>query len=203
MSLAEFLCPSDTDPGGSAWSGGANMRVNLGSERWPTLDDAPTNGPVMSYRCSPPSATSDGLSNTALISEKLRGHAGASAFDPRTDMAGGALGLPYGLDESIAHCRLRRRSAAYYGQAGLVWGVGTLSQTCYNHAIGPNTPMSDCVIALGNPVSGIIAARSNHPGGVNLTMADGSVRFVSDSIRLETWRALGTRASGDSASAGY
>ena len=38
-------------------------------------------------------------------------------------------------------------------------------------------------------------ARSRHPGGVNATLADGSVRFVSDTISPSTWLALGTRGS--------
>ena len=38
-----------------------------------------------------------------------------------------------------------------------------------------------------------ITARSYHPGGVNALNADGSVRFVKDTIAQVTWRALGTR----------
>jgi prepilin-type N-terminal cleavage/methylation domain-containing protein/prepilin-type processing-associated H-X9-DG protein len=34
------------------------------------------------------------------------------------------------------------------------------------------------------------AARSRHPGGVNAGMADGSVRFVKNSVSLNVWRAL-------------
>ena len=36
------------------------------------------------------------------------------------------------------------------------------------------------------------SARSRHPGGVNVIMADGSLRFVTDDIALVTWRAMGT-----------
>jgi prepilin-type N-terminal cleavage/methylation domain-containing protein/prepilin-type processing-associated H-X9-DG protein len=36
------------------------------------------------------------------------------------------------------------------------------------------------------------AARSKHPGGVNVVFGDGSLRFVADSIALATWRAMGT-----------
>jgi prepilin-type N-terminal cleavage/methylation domain-containing protein len=41
------------------------------------------------------------------------------------------------------------------------------------------------------------AARSKHTGGVNATVADGSVRFFSNNISLATWRALGTRGNGE------
>ena len=40
-------------------------------------------------------------------------------------------------------------------------------------------------------------ATSNHPGGCNVGMADGSVRFVKSSIAMQTWWALGTRAGGE------
>ena len=40
-----------------------------------------------------------------------------------------------------------------------------------------------------------------HPGGVNVTMADGSVRFVKNSINIQTWMAMGTRAGGEVISA--
>jgi prepilin-type processing-associated H-X9-DG protein len=42
-----------------------------------------------------------------------------------------------------------------------------------------------------------VAARSRHPGGVNAALADGSVRFFTDTIDLGTWRSLGTRAGGE------
>jgi prepilin-type N-terminal cleavage/methylation domain-containing protein/prepilin-type processing-associated H-X9-DG protein len=43
--------------------------------------------------------------------------------------------------------------------------------------------------------------RSNHPGGANFAMADGSVRFVKNSISLMNYRALATRAGGEVISA--
>lgn len=41
------------------------------------------------------------------------------------------------------------------------------------------------------------APNSYHPGGVHLALADGSVRYISDSIHLPTLQALASRASGD------
>jgi prepilin-type processing-associated H-X9-DG protein len=51
-------------------------------------------------------------------------------------------------------------------------------------------------ILLSNP-SGTAPPTSNHPGGVNLALADGSVRFIKDSEALLLWWALGTRAGGE------
>lgn len=47
----------------------------------------------------------------------------------------------------------------------------------------------------GSPATSF--ARSKHPGGVNTAYADASVRFVTDDMETEVWRAQGTRAYGD------
>ena len=36
------------------------------------------------------------------------------------------------------------------------------------------------------------ASRSRHPGGVNVTMCDGSVAFVGDNVSIGVWQALGS-----------
>lgn len=42
-----------------------------------------------------------------------------------------------------------------------------------------------------------LASRSRHPGGVQSAFCDGSVRFISDDIRLDVWRALSTSYGGE------
>lgn len=50
-------------------------------------------------------------------------------------------------------------------------------------------------------LQGSLPPTSNHPGGVNICFADASVKFVKDSVTLQTWWALGTRAGGEVVSA--
>ncbi|MDG3007860.1 DUF1559 family PulG-like putative transporter [Paludisphaera mucosa] len=71
---------------------------------------------------------------------------------------------------------------------------------------GPNRIYADVDVncsreKLGRPSFAAVTARSYHAGGVNALMADGSVRFVKDSINGWTWRALGSVAGGEVVSA--
>ncbi len=43
----------------------------------------------------------------------------------------------------------------------------------------------------------VVTSRSYHPGGVQIVIADGSARFVSEGVDLTTWRALATREGGE------
>jgi prepilin-type processing-associated H-X9-DG protein len=73
----------------------------------------------------------------------------------------------------------------------------------YNHFLPPNSPTCDCITNDTNPGPGLYssvgfrAARSNHTGGVNVLLGDGSVRFVANDIQPASWRALATRNGGD------
>ena len=49
-----------------------------------------------------------------------------------------------------------------------------------------------CTFASPKGTEQQVSARSRHPGGVNASLCDGSVRFVSNTIHLDTWRWLGT-----------
>ena len=56
-------------------------------------------------------------------------------------------------------------------------------------------PRAPCRRNTGTDIA--LFVRSYHPGGVHALFADGSVRWVADSIDTQTYRALGTRAGGE------
>jgi len=83
------------------------------------------------------------------------------------------------------------------------WGIH------YTHQYGPNSPMPDIMANVGSvlrcdpakvPCVSTAAhwwtinfsARSYHPGGVNVGLADGSVDFVENDIDYRVWQALGS-----------
>lgn len=73
--------------------------------------------------------------------------------------------------------------------------MGEMCCTSYNHVAQPN---STTCAGVGFPgsmanMSMQVPPSSRHPGGVCTLMGDGSVRFMKDSVALQTWRALGTR----------
>ncbi|MFI4875411.1 MAG: H-X9-DG-CTERM domain-containing protein, partial [Blastopirellula sp. JB062] len=55
--------------------------------------------------------------------------------------------------------------------------------------------VASCVLLASNWDSiqeVVIAPRSRHPGGVNVSLCDGSVRFIGETIDAIVWRALST-----------
>ena len=89
------------------------------------------------------------------------------------------------------------------GQPGSGAPGSTLS--LFNTVVVPNgAPFNDCrdqCPGCGSEDSVFSNAQSNHPGGVNVLMADGSARFIKNSISPLTWMQLGTRANGEVISA--
>jgi prepilin-type N-terminal cleavage/methylation domain-containing protein/prepilin-type processing-associated H-X9-DG protein len=138
----------------------------------------------------------DGLSNTAAFSESLIGNAVAPAGTP-TDSATIrliVLEVAGGNDPTQADCD--GGNGTWDAKRSEKWIDGHYGNTLYNHHYTPNPPGKwDCGNASGN--KGLTAARSNHAGGVNLLLCDGSVRFARDSVAVDVWRALATRAGGE------
>jgi prepilin-type N-terminal cleavage/methylation domain-containing protein/prepilin-type processing-associated H-X9-DG protein len=100
------------------------------------------------------------------------------------------------------------------GWAQVMWagdqiqdGAGSVN-IVYNHYNTPNgmscNPTTGSLSAAAyttcptcEGINSAVTANSNHPGGVNICFADGSVHFLKDSVSIQTWWGLGTRASGE------
>jgi prepilin-type N-terminal cleavage/methylation domain-containing protein/prepilin-type processing-associated H-X9-DG protein len=168
-------------------------------------------------------AISDGLSNTALFSEHLIGlntgsgpSIGPTVTYPSTNakravFKGTAAGAPGSNPNTfVAGCNgivagaasVRSNASGFNWTIGFPWYISNLS---YNHFTAPNSLL--CVNSLDSitqswpSLLGSSPPSSNHPGGVNVGFADGSVKFIKDTINLPVWWALGTRAGGEILSA--
>ena len=175
-----------------------HVRYENGQPQW--LDAAKTQ-PNPSYQACQGAAISeitDGTSNTAMFSEIKRSRfnsASVPAIDQANQIdpvqlapsAGFTLQNPVPGGCTTISSRLNYRGNQYYR---------TIPETTnYTHTVPPNNPKVDCGDSA--IVAAHIAARSYHSGGVNVGFADGSVKFIKDSISMPTWRALGTRAGGE------
>ena len=95
-------------------------------------------------------------------------------------------------------------TAGIFGAQWLMSLDYVTGNNAYMHVMTPNTlscsGTQDAASIVSNPIYGgigaAITATSNHPGGVNVGFCDGSVKFVKDSIDLQTWWSLGTRRQG-------
>jgi prepilin-type processing-associated H-X9-DG protein len=209
-----FACLGATaaQEGGSAYS---NMDPN--SWRWGIYiaqitygSDPCQNGlPNPSFRKLTPvpvAAVTDGTSNTAAFSEGKHGHEAGSTLPPFV-LDGTCTALfSSDLDNfNMPQCDYTARNSSYrYRGQEYYRGFGPTGY--YTHTLTPNSQYIDCgTYADGSAINNFsrthLAARSYHPGGVNVGMADGSVRFVKNSINIVTWRAVGTRQAGEVISA--
>jgi prepilin-type processing-associated H-X9-DG protein len=204
--LSVVCCPSDNTP-----VGGSNLRVCLGVHPLVRSNhSAPEDGgrrgvfPVrMLLYPHRLREVTDGLSQTVMLSEKLVGDMDPDQYSPHRDSFYVARSIDFVIFESadeIMDACINRFTSPLIGEmsyGGATWLLAGKAFTGYNHVLTPNSRINDCT-PTENLLSGAaVTARSWHPGGVNAALADGSVRFVSDSIDLRVWRALGTRAGGE------
>jgi len=199
--LDVFLCPSDPLTAQQSY-GPVSYRANAGSCGQCAMGNGIDSG-LFTTRGATPAAVIDGLSNTLGFAEKLVGTADEGAFDPRRDWIEmldlplqGATLSPAQWTQLCEQQLLRRPGT---GPSGSSWLIGDNAATLFYVAAPPNPQLTDCA----THVSGVFSAGSLHPGGVNVSMADGSVRFVAQGIDVGVWRALGTRAGGEVISSSY
>jgi len=200
-----FMCPSDLSPT-DPWQAQNNYAGNQGGWLCDRSDQpaAPTdNSPNevqtgIFYFLSKvgPSDVTDGMSNTVFFSEKIRGR---GTPDPRSDM----YIIPHqtSLAATYNTCQAVNPASAtpLTSKWGYSWVMGENCCTQYNHVATPNSKTCGGTGFPGTMTNMAmqVSASSRHTGGVHTMMGDGAVKFVSDNIDLNLWRAIGSRASGE------
>lgn len=143
----------------------------------------------------------DGLSQTVALAE-------VRAWQPYFRNAG--LAADPGMPAPTDLCGLGGQFKADSGHTE--WVDARAHQTGFTAVFGPNTKVP-CTISgvlydidwtnqqegksATTPTWAAVTARSYHPAGLNIAMMDGSVRFVGDTIQLDVWRAMITRAGSE------
>jgi len=86
-------------------------------------------------------------------------------------------------------------------QNGNRWGWGGTGVTLFHTIVPPNSKRwawNTCIGCGCAPSEAPFSnAQSNHPGGVNVQMADGSVRFIKDTVDMRIWMQIGTKAGNE------
>lgn len=193
-----LLCPSDGEAVPSSDYGGISYPACVGSgnvaDTNPANDGSVNNADGVIYAKSRVrfGDLTDGTSNTVVFSEHLLGD-GQNTAPSGDDYARRVIELPTFTQTTPAACT--PGAGAWSGQRGAKWVNGHLADSLYNHFYTPNAKSPDCHNGYHN--FAITSARSNHSGGVQIALCDGSVRFASDSISLAIWRGIATRSGGE------
>lgn len=196
-----YTCPSDSQGkivpefGTTNYVGNAGTgSINGGSFR---IDAGPflPEGLFFDRKAIRLAEITDGLSNTVAFAETILGNGknstGATAQDLRRQFS-----LTTAAAITPASCA---GTGQWVGDRGREWSRGSFVMAAYNHFYAPNAKEPDCTNT--GRAAAITAARSFHPGGVNALYADGHVQFAKDTISLNAWRAVSTRAGGEVLSA--
>lgn len=229
--ISSFSCPSD----GMASNIGpnaprTNYALSLGDAvlqmAHPTFTDNVHNrGLFRPGEWKTLASAPDGLSNTIAFGEfvisdtvgtsKVKGGFWVNYSMNMID------GEPYKIDPGICMNNARKAGSpqtlntpvAGLGR-GNMYSHAALCYTTFNTALPPNAPT--CIPVSSETVWGFYTGASNHTGGINVSLADGSVHFVSDTVdcgglpihvqgtslsgesSFGIWGAMGTPAGGES-----
>jgi prepilin-type N-terminal cleavage/methylation domain-containing protein/prepilin-type processing-associated H-X9-DG protein len=212
-----YLCPSDTFVGGSdviavssktntvliadsnyPINGGTNRQNNNGvvnGVAW-WMGGSGIYGGIVTV-----AAITDGMSNTAAVSEWIKGNQDVDMNGPDEVFSISSY-KNGGPQADFALCQASQYTPnSVWDDKGEDW---TFQDTCrggpYYHVLTPNK--NSCATSTDwHIIDSFVTVGSRHPGGANVLFMDGSVKFVKDTVSLQTWLAISTRAGGEVVSA--
>ncbi|MCC9606740.1 DUF1559 domain-containing protein [Blastopirellula sp. JC732] len=214
-----MLCPSDPSDNDYYGAGKLNYHACIGGTNM--YGGTPIDGVFANPRATtigqvmkgPRMADiTDGLSNTALFAEVMRGtkqHNASGNFDNTTVMNSSSAyttaaqmtdgrNIPECLPNaySLVGSVVRYTGHQYYRTLPqMVTYSHTLPVNWNRNVNDPARQRYNC--ANTGFVAGHMAASSYHSGGANYCRADGSVGFATDTTDFLIWQAIGSRAAGE------
>jgi len=211
--VAAYMCPSEINDKARVTPTLTYYPCNYGFNHgtWFVYDppsDQASDGAFTPNRAFKPASITDGLSNTVALSE-------VKAYQPNywDGQNPGTVGAAPPLNAAALTPLI---SGTFDTNGHTEWVEGDVHEVGFTTTITPNYPVQMTVNgqqydvdytsmrdgeSITLPTYAAVTARSYHPGTVNTLMLDGSVRNVKNSISSQVWRALGTRAGGETVSA--
>jgi prepilin-type N-terminal cleavage/methylation domain-containing protein/prepilin-type processing-associated H-X9-DG protein len=214
-----LLCPSDGNNGGAGQTSDNGRLNNYMGSKGTTSQAYPAQttglfscGAVYGLR-----DIVDGSSNTVAFAEKVCGTPGNSTGQNPGKLGNGVNGSSptgyadawqnvAGVQTDLTSCNTSWNSAtggALINNGGQWWIVGVEAYVMFNTIVPPNSTQykwANCrngCSGCSPDGSQYVNASSNHSGGCNVLMGDGSVKFVKASVAQNIWWGLGTRANGE------
>ena len=205
--IASFLCPSDGNASKSTnWN---SYSGSLGTTASP--NPQMSTGLFSNSACYGLRDIIDGSSNTVAFAEHLVGNPGKLNYPGNGVNNSSPAGVypdawanPGQVATDLAAC-----NASFLGGSNITtnngqwWMLGSESYTLFTTIVPPNSTQykwGSCRNGCGgcSPDSSQYAnSNSNHTGGCNVLMGDGSVKFIKSSVSQNIWWGLGTRANGE------
>ncbi|MHC2067080.1 DUF1559 family PulG-like putative transporter [Bremerella sp. T1] len=151
----------------------------------------------------------DGTSNTVMMGERLTDF--QTPFINQTHANSVSLSDPSTCWDAVSPTDRKRFTSGSNPAASQRWNDGLSTFTGFTTVIGPNGP-SCWNDTNENADRALTTLSSNHPGGVNVALADASVRFIPETIDTGdltqaqvtsgqspygVWGAMGSKSGGE------
>jgi len=219
--IPSFRCPSDIAQ--EVTRGNLNYAFSVGDTIASNRDTTQVSGMFAFRTCYRSGDITDGTSNTIAMSERVVGNFGLGGKASPT-IQEGTLGSVSTIVASPGTCLAAAAAITngtnyttwtnVKGRFGSLWTDGQAERNAFTTVLAPNAPScTNDGNVNADSLSNVLSASSFHAGGVHGLMADGAVRFISDSIDTGNlgvqsqigapspygvWGALGTKSGGDS-----